>query len=215
MTKEKRETEQRERSLRTDESRGPGSIGAGRHHMRRMTPAPSLARLSQPSVDAAAAKLLCDEMLQRLGRWLRAAGYDTVIAEGGKRDRDLLARAIRERRVLVTRDRKLAEHRGADGLVVVLRANDLEGCVGELTGRLAIDWLLNSFTRCILCNAELAPLPPALMPGVPRSLAGSGAGLRHCPLCWKIFWKGGHVERMRRRLESWQRPGRAAAHLLI
>jgi uncharacterized protein with PIN domain len=25
---------------------------------------------------------LCDEMLKDLGRWLRAAGYDTVIAAG-------------------------------------------------------------------------------------------------------------------------------------
>jgi uncharacterized protein with PIN domain len=177
--------------------------------MRRM--APSLVRLSEPTLDAAAAKLLCDEMLQRLGRWLRAAGYDTVIAEGGKRDRDLLARARREGRILVTRDRKLAEHRGAEGAVVVLRANDLEGCVGELTRRLAIDWLLNPFTRCVVCNAELTPLPPALMESVPASLAASEAELRHCPLCWKIFWKGGHVARMRRRLERWQRRD-AAAH---
>jgi uncharacterized protein with PIN domain len=26
---------------------------------------------------------LCDEMLKGLGRWLRAAGYDTVIAAAG------------------------------------------------------------------------------------------------------------------------------------
>jgi uncharacterized protein len=28
-------------------------------------------------------RFLCDEMLRGLGRWLRAAGYDTVIADGG------------------------------------------------------------------------------------------------------------------------------------
>jgi hypothetical protein len=28
-------------------------------------------------------RFLCDEMLRGLGRWLRAAGYDTVIAEVG------------------------------------------------------------------------------------------------------------------------------------
>jgi hypothetical protein len=28
-------------------------------------------------------RFLCDEMLHGLGRWLRAAGYDTVIAESG------------------------------------------------------------------------------------------------------------------------------------
>ena len=179
--------------------------------MNPMIPAVRIERASEPPIDAVAAKLLCDEMLQRLGRWLRAAGYDTVIAEGGKRDRDLLARAMRESRVLITRDRKLAEHRGAEASVVVLRANGLEACVVELTEQLGIDWLLNPFTRCILCNAELAPLPPALLSAIPASLAASEADLHHCPLCWKLFWKGGHVERMRRRLESWQRRGQAPA----
>ena len=36
-------------------------------------------------------RLLCDEMLARLGRWLRAAGYDTEIATGGASDRALTA----------------------------------------------------------------------------------------------------------------------------
>ena len=38
-------------------------------------------------------RLLCDEMLAGLGRWLRLAGYDTEIAERGCRDRDILEQA--------------------------------------------------------------------------------------------------------------------------
>jgi len=158
------------------------------------------------SMDAFPPKLLCDEMLQRLGRWLRAAGYDTLIAGGGQRDRDLLARALRERRILVTRDRKLAEHTGALGSVVVLRANALEDCVAEITERLRIDWLLKPFTRCVVCNTELAPLPPALQAAIPHTLPSRQVDLRHCPLCWKVYWSGGHVDRMRRRLEGWRVP---------
>ena len=52
--------------------------------------------------------LFCDEMLARLGRWLRAAGYDTAIAEGGMPDTALIARCVTEPRVLLTRDRHLA-----------------------------------------------------------------------------------------------------------
>ena len=37
-------------------------------------------------------RLLCDEMLRGLGRWLRAAGHDVVIASG-EPDRALLDRA--------------------------------------------------------------------------------------------------------------------------
>lgn len=40
-----------------------------------------------------ALRLLCDEMLKGIGRWLRAAGYDTAIAQDGVADEDLLARS--------------------------------------------------------------------------------------------------------------------------
>ena len=53
-------------------------------------------------------RFLCDEMLHGLGRWLRAAGYDTVIADGGLSDRAVAARCTDEHRVLLTKDRHLA-----------------------------------------------------------------------------------------------------------
>ena len=73
-------------------------------------------------------KFLCDEMLRGLARWLRAAGYDTAVAEVGERDGALLARAVAEGRLLVTRDREMNERRGSDGTVVLLVANDTVGC---------------------------------------------------------------------------------------
>jgi hypothetical protein len=53
-------------------------------------------------------RFLCDEMLRRLGRWLRAAGYDAVIAAGGLPDRALAARCAKEDRILLSEDRHLA-----------------------------------------------------------------------------------------------------------
>src|SRR4051812_21786929 len=66
-----------------------------------------------------AVRLMCDEILLRLWRWLRAAGYDTAIAEGGAEDAAVIARCAAESRVLLTRDRRLAECAG--GCVSVLR----------------------------------------------------------------------------------------------
>lgn len=54
-------------------------------------------------------RFLCDEMLAGLGRWLRIAGYDTAIASGGRRDRDLVKQAHAEQRILLTRDRRVVE----------------------------------------------------------------------------------------------------------
>ena len=67
-------------------------------------------------------RFLCDEMLVGLGRWLRIAGYDTAIADCGRRDRDLVEHAHAENRVLLTRDRRLVEIRRAKDRI--LRTGD-------------------------------------------------------------------------------------------
>jgi uncharacterized protein with PIN domain len=49
-------------------------------------------------------KFFCDYMLVRLGKWLRAAGYDTKIATPHQTDQMILEEALGEKRYLVTRD---------------------------------------------------------------------------------------------------------------
>ena len=47
-------------------------------------------------------KFVCDEMLKRLGQWLRVAGYDVLILPDGTDDRVLLERAERDQRLLLS-----------------------------------------------------------------------------------------------------------------
>lgn len=154
-------------------------------------------------VDMASA-FLCDHMLIRLGRWLRAAGYDTAIAGGEASDRALLAQAVAEDRLVLTRDRKLTEFREAPDRVLLLRADTVEGCAAELTGRRAIDWLRRPFSRCLDCNTPLHLAPPEQWESVPETSRATGGDLRCCPSCRKLYWPGGHVRRMRQKLERWQ-----------
>src|SRR5438552_9475862 len=86
-------------------------------------------------------RLLCDEMLARLGRWLRAAGYDTEIAAGGMPDRALLARCAAEGRVLLTRDRHLAAIAVARGVRVLrLSESSIEAQARTPRQEHGIDW---------------------------------------------------------------------------
>ena len=103
---------------------------------------------------------MCDEMLLRLGRWLRAAGYDTAIAEGGTDDAVLIARCAAEGRVLLTRDRLLAVRAEAAVPVLLLVEETIEGQARALTASLGIDWLCAPFTRCVIDNAVLEAAPP-------------------------------------------------------
>jgi hypothetical protein len=149
-------------------------------------------------------RLLCDEMLRGLGRWLRAAGHDTLIARSGTADLDLIAFARAERRILLTCDRELARLAGAAPRVVTLATEALDPAAHELSARLGIDWLAAPFSRCLLDNAALRPASPLQAASVP-STAREGAGpLLACPECGRVYWPGSHVRRMRARLERWQ-----------
>lgn len=144
-------------------------------------------------------------MLQRAGRWLRAAGYDVAIAECGESDAQLLAQARREGRLLLTRDRELAQRCGAEHAVLLLRSNTLRGQLREITQRLAIDWFYRPFSRCMACNTPLRAAPPELVAQVPPAAIREGERLLCCPRCNKVYWEGSHVKRMRRQLERFSR----------
>ncbi|HEX2151343.1 MAG TPA: Mut7-C RNAse domain-containing protein [Stellaceae bacterium] len=148
---------------------------------------------------------MCDEMLLRLGRWLRAAGYDTAIGEGGMDDGALIASCAAESRVLLTRDRRLAAR--AEACIPVLRLveDKIDDQARVLAAALGIDWQHAPFTRCVVDNAVLDPAPPEAAADVPpRSREAEGPLLR-CPSCGRLYWPGGHVRRMRERLSAWAR----------
>jgi uncharacterized protein with PIN domain len=151
-----------------------------------------------------APKFLVDEMLQRLGRWLRAAGYDTVIARDASPDYYLLRQAIDQDRLLLTCDRKLMEHRRASGTVILLECSSLEDCVYKLNQQLHIDWQHAPFSRCLVCNSPLFDATPAQIETAPPSVRERDLHALYCPQCNQVFWEGSHIKRMRHQLATWQ-----------
>jgi len=142
-------------------------------------------------------------MLGNLGHWLRAAGYDTLIAGSHTTDRALVERAIADERVLLTRDRKLQEIRGAEGRAVLLRDAPIEDLVADVTARFGIDWLARPFSRCLVCNLALSPAPETARERLPAGVREAAVAINHCRQCDKLYWPGGHVRRMLARLERW------------
>ena len=84
-------------------------------------------------------RLLCDEMLKGIGRWLRAARYDAAIAAEGASDQTLVAHARAEGRILLTCDRRLAALAGG-ARTLVLASERLDQAARELK-EFGIDWL--------------------------------------------------------------------------
>ncbi|MGC2202587.1 MAG: Mut7-C RNAse domain-containing protein [Stellaceae bacterium] len=149
-------------------------------------------------------RFLCDEMLRGLGRWLRAAGYDTVIAAGGLPDRALAVRCAEEDRVLLTKDRHLAAIVAGSVPMVLVPGDGIDEAARALRIAVAIDWQHAPFTRCIVDNRPLETAPPDLATRVPERSRAAGGPLRMCPECRRVYWPGGHVRRMQQRLAAWQ-----------
>jgi len=103
-------------------------------------------RLSLDDVE----RFLVDQMLMRLGRWLRILGRD-VANPNNADDRELMERALAEERTLLTRDRRLAESCLAAGIsCILIESSALEEQLKELSKK-GITFELKP-VRCTLCN---------------------------------------------------------------
>ena len=144
-------------------------------------------------------RFLCDEMLVRLARLLRAAGYDTYLASGGEPDRDLLHIALEEGRILLTRDKRLAE---AAPESVLIEGRGVEEEARSLARGVVLDWDFAPFTRCVMDNARLREATAEEIARMPRTAQAMPGPFRACPACRRLYWPGSHVERMGARLSD-------------
>ncbi len=146
-------------------------------------------------------------MLAGLGRWLRTAGYDTVIIEDSLDDQQVLKRALNENRTLLTRDRHFLEMQTPERNeeVVFLKGNTLEECIHELNQKLMLNWLYAPFSRCLLCNSLLVrPDEQTILEQVPEDIHSCSNSYWYCQQCKKVYWEGSHTERMLKQLQQWQ-----------
>jgi len=150
-------------------------------------------------------KFLCDEMLQRFGSWLRAAGYDTKIISDGRNDYDVIKLARKENRILLTCDRALTQYRDAEKNVVLLTSGSLDELAKQTSQKCHVNWKLHPFSRCLTCNSDLIEASEAQRKTLPSDIVQSenSHDIYYCANCNKIYWDGDHARRMREQLEKW------------
>lgn len=147
---------------------------------------------------------LCDAMLARFARYLRAAGYDTLLADSQAADRDIVRQANDEGRWLLTLDRRIGEHKAARERVVMLAHGTLDEQAHMLSQHFSMDWTGHAFSRCLLDNALLQPATEAECATVPADARRTGEALSACPRCSRVYWPGSHYRRMMGHLQRWQ-----------
>jgi uncharacterized protein with PIN domain len=143
-------------------------------------------------------------MLGGLAKWLRAAGYDAYYAREGTdvSDRTLTAKALAERRVLLTSDGGFLERKPVrDGSVGFFRVPHLPL---EDQLRLVVEHfgLIRRQSRCTACGGGLETEPCEVVAGrVPLGVQRYHERFFLCQDCGRIFWHGSHWQRISDRLD--------------
>jgi len=150
-------------------------------------------------------KFLCDQMLSGLGKWLRTAGYDTIIVENNLEDRKILELALQENRILLTRDRHFLEMQAPEKTVLFITGNSIQECVGELNREFKFNWLYAPFSRCLICNTLLVKSDdPRILNQAPEDVRAASHDFWYCKQCNKVYWLGSHTDHMLEQLRTWQ-----------
>ncbi|MDW5561594.1 MAG: Mut7-C RNAse domain-containing protein [Methanomassiliicoccus sp.] len=144
-----------------------------------------------------APRFLADEMLGTLARWLRMLGYDTEYVRD-LLDREVLELARAEDRIILTRDRQLAERAGNTGLLIT--GDDLDDQLEQVVRTFALS-NERSMTRCTVCNGRLVLADPQeVAEKVPERVLAFRKEFYLCPRCGQIYWKGTHWDDIKRRI---------------
>jgi uncharacterized protein with PIN domain len=138
-------------------------------------------------------------MLGTLAKWLRILGYDTVF-DPALDDNQLVRLARAEDRVLLTRDRELAQRRGLR--VLLIASQRLDDQVRQVLDDLQLE-SNRAFSRCPVCNELLKPMDwETARSRVPVYVARTQQDFHFCPACQRIYWRGTHWQQMGDRLAS-------------
>ncbi len=141
-------------------------------------------------------KFLADPSLGKLTKWLRILGYDAVYYRGDI-DRNLLRKAEREGRVVLTRKKDMAG-RSFSGQMVIIQEDHVQYQIRYVMDKLSLkpdpDKL---FSICLKCNEELKEVSREDVAGiVPDYVSKKYRNFRMCPQCRSIFWPGTHRDNM-------------------
>lgn len=138
---------------------------------------------------------IVDVNLGKLARYLRMLGLDTLYRNDYE-DVPLARLSAKEKRVLLTRDKKLLQN-GVITHGYWLRSCDPIEQMQEIIQRFDLKTTIKPFSRCLECNGQVHPVEKEkirdqLQPGTEKRFEE----FYRCDGCEKIYWKGSHFQKM-------------------
>jgi uncharacterized protein with PIN domain len=150
-------------------------------------------------------KFVVDHNVGKLARWLRLMGYDARFFRGGS-DAELVALALKEGRIIMTRDTRIMQRRLVTKgklKALLIESDQPERQLRQLIDSLHLDYRFNPFSLCLECNQPLVERRKAEVKElVPPYVFKTQEQFRQCPKCQRIYWRGTHWRAMTQRLEG-------------
>jgi hypothetical protein len=140
-------------------------------------------------------RFIADVMLGKLATWLRLLGCDVEYYPKIS-DEDLVGKASRTGRVILTRDTELIRRREARGNHFFVRGNDFRDQLRQVAKRFSIVPFGRVMTRCLRCNETLKAIELSEVRGrVPPYVFETQRDFKTCGRCDRVYWMGTHRDK--------------------
>jgi len=145
-------------------------------------------------------RFLVTSELARLGRWLRALGFDTVITQDHSARRLALLCRLQDR-ILLTRIFRQAGVAGIPSYTYI-RSDELTEQLSQVINTFDLQDF-NLFSRCIYCNRKVQMVSKTeIEHRLPEQVQELYQNFTSCPSCGRIYWEGTHCEAIRKTMEQ-------------
>jgi uncharacterized protein with PIN domain len=142
-------------------------------------------------------KFIADVMLGRLAKRMRLLGYD-VFYDSSLNDNGVIRQALEQQRVILTRDRGLANRPSAKNHLFI-RSDGVDNQLREVIQHFSLS-PAGALSRCSVCNNVLEEMARnGARDRVPEYVYRHSESFLQCTKCGRIYWRGTHVLRMRLR----------------
>jgi uncharacterized protein with PIN domain len=153
-------------------------------------------------------KFIVDNNVGKLAKWLRIMGYDSLVFNGSD-DSSMIATALAERRVILTRDTQIMKRRVVTSgqlKVILVKSDKPELQMRQVIDTLNLDCPFRPFTICLECNQPLLERSKQQVKDlVPPYVFQTQDQYMECPACHRIYWRGTHWQAMTKNLEKFIR----------
>jgi len=148
-------------------------------------------------------KILCDQMLGSLAKWLRILGYDTFYANNEMTDEDLLHIATKENRIIISRDKELIMKGKKLSIdVIEIKNTKIDEQLNRVLSIIKLDKKM-ILSRCTLCNSTLKTIDKSEVEGkVPKKVFNYKNKFWYCGKCNKFYWTGSHYEKITEKIDE-------------